>query len=68
MITVDEIVAAASRLDPAQFLHLLQKLDSLERQLWEAERAKTAEEMERANITDEAIDLSIMRRRYERSR
>ena len=65
MSTVDEIVVAASRLDPAQFLQLRQKLDGLEKQLWEAEREKTAEEMERANITDETIDQLVMRRRHE---
>jgi hypothetical protein len=65
MSTVDEIVVAASRLDPAEFLQLRQKLDDLEKQLWEAERVKTAEEMERANITDETIDQLVMRRRYE---
>ena len=65
MSTVDEIVVAASRLDAAAFVQLRQLLDDLEKQLWEAERAKTAEEMERVNLTDEAIDQLVMRRRYE---
>jgi hypothetical protein len=65
MSTVDEIVGAAARLDAAQFLQLRQKLDDLEKELWEAEFAKTAAEMEQANVTDETIDRLVMRRRYE---
>jgi hypothetical protein len=68
MNTVDEIVIAASRLGPAEFLQLRQKLDDMEKQLWDAERAKAAAEMQQANVTDKTIDRLVMRRRYDGSR
>jgi hypothetical protein len=64
MSTVDEFVGAAARLEAERFLQLRQKLDDLEKELWEAEFARAADEMGRANVTDEAIDQLLMRRRY----
>ena len=49
MSAVDEIVAAASRLEPAQFLQLRQRLDQLEEELWESELAKTSAELATSN-------------------
>ena len=65
MSTVDEIVSAASHLNAEEFLQLRQKLDDLEKRLWEAELAKTTEQMQRANITEEGIDRLVIRRRCE---
>ena len=68
MSTVEEIVAAASQLDSAEFLKLRQELDRLEHHLWEVELAVTAEEMKAANITDDDIDRLVLRRRRENRR
>jgi hypothetical protein len=65
MKTVEQIIAAASRLDAAQFLKLRKKLDQLEQKKWEAELAATTAKMTKAKIGDEQIDRMIMRRRYE---
>lgn len=63
MSTVKDIVAAAAQLDSAEFLLLRQELDRLEQGLWEAEHAATSEEMRQANVTDDAIDSLVLRRR-----
>ena len=65
MTTVDEIVSAAARLEPEQFLLLRAELDRLEERLWEAELAQTAVELNEANLTDEEVDRLVLRRRRE---
>jgi hypothetical protein len=65
MKTVDQIVAAVSGLDAAQFLKLRRKLDRLEHKLWEAELTATTAKMSKAGVTDKEIDSAIMRRRHE---
>ena len=68
MKTVEQIVAAASHLAPAQFLKLRRQLDGLEKKLWESELAKTTAKMAKTNITDKEIDRMVMRRRHESRR
>lgn len=65
MKTVEEIVAAARDLDAGQFLRLREKLDRLEKKVWDAELARTTAELEGAGVTDEQIDRLVMRRRRE---
>jgi len=65
MSTVDDIVSAAGRLDPDEFVLLRTELDRLEERLWDAELAETSAEMDRANLTDDEIDQMVLRRRRE---
>ena len=65
MSTVDEIVAAASKLTTTQLLTLRRKLDRLEKKAWESELTVVSAEMKRRRITDEDMDRNIMRRRRE---
>ncbi len=65
MSLIDEIVTAASKLDSAQFLRLLRKLDRLEQELWKNELARTSAELRKKHITDDLIDRLVMRRRRE---
>lgn len=67
-MTVEEIVAAARKLNSAQFLRLRQKLDRLEKKIWEEEWTRATRELEEANITDEDIDQMVIRRRRESRR
>jgi hypothetical protein len=68
MKTVEQIVAAVSGLDAAQFLRLRRKLDRLEQKLWEAELKATTAKMARGRVTDKEIDRMVMRRRHESRR
>jgi hypothetical protein len=68
MKTVEQIVAAVSGLDAAQFLSLRRKLDRLEQKLWEAELKATTTKMARGRVTDKEIDRMVMRRRHESRR
>jgi len=65
MSTVDDIVSAAGRLDPDDFVLLRAELDHLEERLWDAELARASAEMDRANLTDDEIDRMVLRRRRE---
>ena len=65
MSTVDDIVSAAGRLDPDDFVLLRAELDRLEERLWDAELARASAEMDRANLTDDEIDRMVLRRRRE---
>ena len=65
MSTVDEIVAAASKLDPAQLMKLRRKLDRLEKSIWDAELTSVTAKMKQARLTDEEIDRRVTRRRRE---
>jgi len=65
MSTVDQIVIAASQLDPRQFLALRRKLDRLERRIWATELASATAKMAKNRITDREIDKMLMRRRHE---
>ncbi|TMQ35121.1 MAG: hypothetical protein E6K70_03945 [Planctomycetota bacterium] len=68
MKTIDEIVAAAGKLDSKQFLRLRQKLDRLEKKLWETELSRTTKEFRAAKLTDQQIDELIVKRRHESRR
>jgi hypothetical protein len=63
MSTVTEIVAAAARLDHNEFLRLRQELDRLERELWDNELVRVADELERAGMIDNDIDRVVLERR-----
>lgn len=65
MRTIDEIVAAASKLSSDQFVKLRQKLDRLERKTWATELAAVTAEMKRRKIDENDIDRKVMRRRRE---
>jgi len=65
MKTVEDIVAAARELDATQFVRLRQKLDRLEKKVWDDELARTTAELQQAGVTDEQIDRLVMRRRRE---
>jgi hypothetical protein len=65
MSAIDEIVAAASKLNAGQFVKLRQKLDRLEKKTWETELAAVTAKMKKAQITDDEIDRRITRRRRE---
>ena len=65
MSTVDEIVAAAERLQPDELLRLRKRLDRLEKKLWMVESQKAGKELKAAGVTDRDIDRMVMRRRRE---
>jgi hypothetical protein len=65
MKTLNDILAAARKLPPDQFVQLRQKLDQLERHLWRAELATTTKELQDAGIDDRQIDKMVVRRRRE---
>ena len=65
MITVDEIVAAASKLNATQLLKLRQKLDRLEKKTWESELTAVTAQMKKRKISDDEIDRMVTRRRRE---
>ena len=65
MSTIDEIVAAASKLNAAQLVKLRQKLERLEKRTWETELAAVTRLMKKAKITDDEIDRKVTRRRRE---
>ena len=64
-MTIHEIVSAAERLDPDEFVLLREELDRLEERMWEAELAQTTREMDHANLADDQIDRLVARRRRE---
>lgn len=68
MTTVDEIIAAAERLTPAQFVRLRQKLDRLEQKPWDNELSKMDRKMQKSGLTDNDIDEMVTRRRRESRR
>jgi hypothetical protein len=65
MTTIEEIVAAAERLTPAQFVRLRKELDLLETKLWDDELTQMDRKMKRAGLTDDDIDQTVTRRRRE---
>lgn len=68
MNTVDEIVAAAKKLDADEFERLRKKLLRIEKTLWEQELTRVTAEMKKKNLTDEDIDRIVMKRRRENRR
>ncbi len=65
MKKVDDIVAAAERLDARDFVRLRQKLDQLEKKRWQTELSRATKEFRAAKLTDAKIDKLVLKRRYE---
>ncbi len=65
MSAIDEIVAAAAKLNAAQLVKLRHKLDRLEQKTWQIESAAVTAKMKNAKITEDEIDRRVMRRRRE---
>ncbi len=65
MKTIDEIVAAAAQLGPAEFLELRRHLDALDERLWQSERAAGTAELRQAIVSDDGLDQLVLRRRRE---
>jgi hypothetical protein len=65
MMTLEEIVAAAKHLKPAEFVQLRRRLDRVERALWAAELSATTSQLRKSGIDDRQMDQMIMRRRRE---
>ena len=63
MSTVEGIITAAARLDPAEFLRLREELDRIEQQLWQAEQARAATEPSPSRASDDEIDRLVVWRR-----
>ena len=63
MSTVDEIVSAASKLSVDELLELRNKLEGLEKSLWQTELEMFALALEQHRITDARFDKKAMRRR-----
>jgi hypothetical protein len=68
MKTVNEIVAAVEKLDSRSFLRLRQKLDRLEKKLWDKELSRATKEFRAAGLTDDKIDGLVMKGRHENRR
>lgn len=66
--TLDEIVAAAERLKPAELLQLRRRLDQLEKKLWKQELSAATKQLKSLKISDREIDRIVMRRRRESRR
>jgi hypothetical protein len=64
MGTVVEIVKAAERLDPEDFLKLRSALDRVEEKLWNRELGRVAAKHRKAKLTDAKIDELVLKRRY----
>ena len=65
MKTLEEIIAAAKHLKPADFVQLRKRLDRVEQGLWAAELSRATSELRKAGIDDRQIDQMVVRRRRE---
>jgi hypothetical protein len=65
MKSLDEIVAAARGLKPADFVQLRKRLDRVERSLWQEELSAATDELREAGVDDRKIDQMVIRRRRE---
>lgn len=66
MSTVEQIVAAAERLKPAELLRLRRKLDRLEERRWQTESTRVRDALAARKMTDKDIDRFVQRRRREK--
>lgn len=64
MSTITEIVEAAERLRPEDFLKLRTALDRLEEKLWDLESGKVTAKHRKEKLTDSKIDDLVLKRRY----
>ena len=65
MKTLDQIVAAAEHLKPAEFLRLRRRLDQLEKRMWARELSAATRKLRSLKASDQEIDRIVMRRRRE---
>jgi len=65
MSTITEIVAAAQRLRPEEFVQLRTALDQVEEELWIRESAKVSSKHRQEKLADAKIDALVIKRRYQ---
>ena len=65
MSTITEIVEAAERLRPEEFVKLRTALDQREEELWVRESAKVSSKHRQEKLTDAKIDALVLKRRYQ---
>jgi hypothetical protein len=68
MSTVAEIVKAAGKLAPDEFLKLRSALDRLEERIWKQELRRVSAKHRKQKLTDTKIDEVVMKRRYREPR
>jgi hypothetical protein len=64
MATVVEIIRAAERLGPDDFLKLRNALDRVEERLWDQELGRVTAKHRKRRLTDAKIDELVLKRRY----
>ena len=64
MSIIAEIIKAAERLDPNDFLKLRTSLDRVEEPLWDRELGRAGVRHRKAKLTDAKIDKLVLKRRY----
>jgi hypothetical protein len=64
MGTVVEIVRAAERLAPEDFLKLRNELDRIEERLWDKELSLATARRRKEKLNDAKIDALVLKRRY----
>ena len=64
MSTIAEIIKAAERLDPDEFLKLRTSLDRVEERLWAQELGRAGIRHRKGKLTDAKIDELVLKRRY----
>jgi hypothetical protein len=64
MGTVVEIIRAAERLGPEDFLKLRTALDRVEERLWDQELGRVTAKHRKSALTDAKIDELVLKRRY----
>jgi hypothetical protein len=64
MEAVVDIVRAAERLKPEDFLKLRTALDRVEEKLWDRELRRASAKHRKRNLSDAKIDQMVMKRRY----
>lgn len=64
MATVAEIIKAAERLGPEEFLKLRSALERVEERLWHRELGQATARHRKAKLSDATIDDLVLKRRY----
>ena len=64
MSTIREIIMAAQRLEPEDFLKLRTALDRVEERFWDKELGRVTAKHRKGNLTDAKIDQLVLKRRY----
>jgi hypothetical protein len=64
MSTIAEIIKAAQRLGPEEFLKLRTALDRIEQRLWDKELGRATSKHRKGKLTDAKIDQLVFKRRY----